>query len=284
MMDKTTMRLVIPDWQAGNNPVYSLGARILAAIAPDAPGQITVTVPMDEAAGPKRNNVNSQEIIRKNLLKTKQAISEQAPDRIIALGGNCLVSQAPIDYLNARYSERLGVVWIDAHPDISTPDVFDNEHAMVVANLLHRGDPVFNRLVDHPLVPEQVFYAGLQTPTQKEQDLLRRAGVEFAGHQRLSVPSMKEWSEHNGFDHVYLHLDIDVLGPTAFYATYLNNPKLGDIPENAAKGAAGLSGLFDFIRTIDRDCDVVGMTIAEYMPWSAEQLSSLMGSLRLFRQ
>lgn len=33
-MNNKTIRLVIPDWQAGNNPVYALEAKILKAIAP----------------------------------------------------------------------------------------------------------------------------------------------------------------------------------------------------------------------------------------------------------
>lgn len=33
-MNNQTLRLVIPDWQAGNNPTYALGAQILKAIAP----------------------------------------------------------------------------------------------------------------------------------------------------------------------------------------------------------------------------------------------------------
>lgn len=69
------------------------------------------------------------------------------------------------------------MIWLDAHSDISNPRIFDNEHAMVVANLLQKGDPVFNQLVDHPLKPAQVFYAGLQEPTAEEQDLLKEDGI-----------------------------------------------------------------------------------------------------------
>lgn len=36
-MSEQTLRLIVPDWQAGNNPIYALGAQILAAIAPRIP-------------------------------------------------------------------------------------------------------------------------------------------------------------------------------------------------------------------------------------------------------
>lgn len=282
-MKNQTMRLVVPDWQAGNNPVYGLGANILAAIAPESPAQVTVKVPLDEAGGPKQGNINNQEVIKNNLVKTKQVIAQQAPAKIITLGGNCLVSQAPIDYLNGCCKGKLGVVWLDAHPDISNPQIFDNEHAMVVANLLQMGDPAFNQLVDHPLTAPQVFYAGLQTPTAEEQTLLRQAGIEFAGHQKLSLAAVRDWAQQNQFDQLYLHFDIDVLDPASFYVTYFNNPVLKNVPDNAAKGTADLAAVVDFIKGLDQEFDLAGMTIAEYMPWSAQQLSALMQDLPLFR-
>ena len=33
-MEKKTIRLIVPDWQAGDNPVYYFGAKILQVIAP----------------------------------------------------------------------------------------------------------------------------------------------------------------------------------------------------------------------------------------------------------
>lgn len=283
MMEKQTMRLIVPDWQAGDNPVYGLGASILAAIAPKNPEQVTVKLSLKQEGGPRQGKVNHQEVIKNNLLQTKRAIARQAPDKIITLGGNCLVSQAPIDYLNGHYKGKIGVVWLDAHPDISNPQIFDNEHAMVVANLLQMGDPIFNQLVENPLRAQQIFYAGLQMPTTEEQTLLRQAGIDFKGHQELSIAAVKAWAQQNQFDRLYLHFDIDVLNPQSFYATYFNNPALKDIPDNAAKGAAGVAETFNFIKDINQEFDLVGMTIAEYMPWSAQQLSALMQNLQLFQ-
>lgn len=62
-----------------------------------------------------------------------------------------MVSQAPFDYLNQKYGDELGIVWIDTHPDISYPKDITNEHAMVVANLLGEGDSELSKLVNAPL-------------------------------------------------------------------------------------------------------------------------------------
>lgn len=283
-MNNQTLRLIVPDWQAGNNPIYSLGAKVLAAIAPDNPQQksITIDVPTDSKKLTREHNVNGQGIVKQTLLKTKDAIVSATPDKIITLGGNCMVSQAPIDYLNGKYN-NLGVIWVDAHPDISTPEIFENEHAMVLGNLIGEGDPVFNKLVDHPLRPEQIFYAGLQEPTTDEQQLLKNSNLEYEHHDSLSVDEIKLWIKQNNFSYIYVHFDIDVLNPNNFYATYFNNPQLTTVPENAAIGQANLPETWQFLTTLNNEFNLVGLTIAEYMPWSAQQLVDLMNGLDIFK-
>jgi hypothetical protein len=54
----------------------------------------------------------------------RQVIEKHHPDRIVTLGGDCLVDLAPIAYLNTRYGGNLGVLWVDAHPDVMIPKDF----------------------------------------------------------------------------------------------------------------------------------------------------------------
>lgn len=216
-MNNKTIRLVISDWQGGDNPVYALGAKILKAIAPANDNQPTVTIdiPTEPTNLVKENGVTGQSIVKETLLKAKDALNQHNPAKVITLGGNCQVSQAPIDYLNGQY-DHLGVIWVDAHPDISTPDNYPNEHAMVLGNLLQKGDPFFNQLVDHPLKPEQIFYAGLQEPNNAEKVILPADGLEYQHHQELSLTSVKAWVKENAIQHLYIHFDIDVLSPNIF--------------------------------------------------------------------
>lgn len=286
MTPNTTLRLIVPDWQAGVNPTYALGARILAAIAPTNPRQVTETVPVPPTSQPlsPENGVVGQIVVKETVTATATAIQRHSPDRLITLGGNCMVSQAPIDYLNGRYPGKLGVIWLDAHPDISTPAVYNHEHAMVLGNLLHRGDPALATLVRHPLAPAQVYYAGLQAPTAEEQSLLAAAGVDWRGHDQLSIAAIKDWATTHCFTHLYLHFDIDVLNPRNFFSTYHNNPRMTTVPDNAAVGAATVPATWQLIRELDQltGADLVGLTIAEYLPWDAQQLADLMGDLPLF--
>lgn len=52
-----------------------------------------------------------------------------------------MASLALFDYLHGKY-ENVGIVWIYAHPDVSTlNDGYPNAHAMVLGNLLEQGAP-----------------------------------------------------------------------------------------------------------------------------------------------
>ena len=64
-------------------------------------------------------------------------------------------------YLNRRYGGNLGVLWVDAHPDVLTPKDFAHAHAQVLGALLGRGDPDLVAEADMPLKPPRVMYAGL---------------------------------------------------------------------------------------------------------------------------
>ncbi|WP_370552746.1 arginase family protein [Commensalibacter sp. M0355] len=95
------------------------------------------------------------------LKATQKIIDEHEPDRIITFGGTCIVSQAPFAYLNKHYNGKIGLLWIDSHPDISTPKHFDREHAMILGNLLGKGDPYLANEVRLAFKANQVLIIGI---------------------------------------------------------------------------------------------------------------------------
>ena len=59
----------------------------------------------------------------------QRKLTAENPDRVVTVGGNCMVSLALFDYLHGKY-ENVGIVWIYAHPDVSTlNDGYPNAHA-----------------------------------------------------------------------------------------------------------------------------------------------------------
>ena len=117
------LRLTVPDWQAGQNPVYKLGAEILTTIAPKNPEQdsATVRIPDQPAKLEKENGVFGQSIVKQNVINTAEVIQKHHPNKIITLGGNCLVSQAPVDYLNGYYDGDLAVIWAVSYTHLTLP-------------------------------------------------------------------------------------------------------------------------------------------------------------------
>ncbi|WP_252903969.1 arginase family protein [Secundilactobacillus oryzae] len=93
--------------------------------------------------------------------QVRAALANVQPNRVITLGGDCAVSAVPFDYLHGRYPDDFGVIWLDAHPDISTVKDSHHFHEMVVSNLLKVSGSGFDQDIEHPLQPNQVFFCWL---------------------------------------------------------------------------------------------------------------------------
>ena len=88
---------------------------------------------------PITNGILGEEEVLYGIENAKKRITEENPDRIITIGVNCIVSLAPFDYLHGLY-DNVGIIWIDAHADVSTvKDGYPNAHAMVLGSLLGHG-------------------------------------------------------------------------------------------------------------------------------------------------
>ena len=280
-----TIRLKVPQWQGGNNPTYSLGADLLSFLVPKNLEHKEIEVPIPKYAEPllQENGVTAQSIVAKNVDQTARIIQEENPDKIITLGGDCLVSQAPFDYLHGKYGEQLGIIWLDAHPDISTPDIFCNEHAMVLGNLLKDGDPVLAEKVHHPFAAKDVLYVGLQTPTPDEKVVLEGLGLEYQVQDqvRLSPKEIKAWLRKHQFTKVVVHFDLDVLDPNVFRMLYFSEP--GVVEYSAEAGKMSLLEVKETMQAIAEQSEIVGLTIAELLPWDVENLKNLLYDFVSFR-
>ena len=281
-----TLRLLMPQWQGGDydikpssGEIYPMGARLLAFLAPESEAPL-VEVPVEAYTGaprPSQNGVVWQDVVLRQLRAARTIIDEHAPDRIIMFGGDCLVDQAPFAYLNERYQGRLGLLWIDAHPDISTPAMHDREHAMILGNLLGKGDPVFAKEVALPLKPEQVLMIGLDGYNSPEEE----KAVNSIGLRALPSADVAEnseavlkWIKDNKFDHIAIHFDLDVLDPKSFYSQLPMNPN--GLPFDTVGSKLTIYQATRLIKDVSAAADLVGLGITEHMPWDALNLKNMM--------
>lgn len=140
-------------------------------------------------------------------------------------------------YLNARYSGDLGVLWVDAHPDVLTPRDFAQGNAQVLGALLGRGDAELVGEVDTPVRPSRVMYAGLDAWTPVEGGVIDGLGLRRAGAASLADTSspVLDWIASEEIAHLAIHLDVDALDPTKFGAVLFNEP---DAPADALAGVS----------------------------------------------
>jgi arginase len=283
----TTLRLNMPQWQGGNVHDYYLGSELLAWLAPPARGPAeTVRVPEpqpDEALA-----VESGILGRKALLAqaraARAAIEKHRPDRIVTLGGDCLIDLAPMAYLNTRYAGNLGVLWVDAHPDVLTPEEFAQGNAQVLGALLGRGDPELVAEVETLLRPSRVMHAGLDSWMPVEGEVIDALGLRRAGADSLADGSspVVDWIADEGTAHLAIHFDVDVLDPKTFGPVLFNEP---DAPADAwadvPRGRMAPGQVIRLLRDVAAACEVVGLAIAEYTPWEAITTRNLLRQLPL---
>lgn len=280
-----TLRLIYPDWQSGNKAEYYFGADLLKSLIPKNKNQKEIKINVESPQNNeiyKENGVYGQSQIINNVAEAKNILDKEKPSKIITLGGNCMISQAPFDYLKSKYKDDLGVIWIDTHPDISSPENVPSEHAMVVANLLGQGDNELSKLVSNPLNKDQLLYVGLQDLLDFEVHHLKEFNIDYEIQNQsiYNYPKIQNWINKNNFSKIAIHFDIDVLNPKEFKSTYFAEPNVTEFP--SASGQMSLKQLNDILSGLFNNNDVVGFTVAEYLPWDQISLKNIFSKLNIF--
>lgn len=281
------LKLIFPLWRGGNNPLYSLGTNILDNIFHSNKDFIKkeIKVKTQNYTNLKINGVFHQEQIIDELKLAKKIIKNFQPNQIITLGGDCLISQQPIDYLNGKYKD-LCVIWFDAHPDISNPKMYHHEHAMVLANLFHKGDDVVQKLVDNKLEPNQLMYFGLnhEDASNDEKSILNE--LNFNNINSIEIKNnnftkFDKWIKDNNFKKVYIHMDLDVLNPNIFHSLYFTNSEINkNNIDGVAKGNLSFVDINNSINYISKKLKIVGFAIAEFLPWDIKNIIEMLNNIK----
>ena len=279
-----TIRLLYPDHVSGGLDTYYFGANLLQYILPQNPNQPVVKVdiiPPNSKEKAVTNGIYAEKEVLLGIRDAQEKISKENPDRIITIGGNCMVSLAPFDYLHGKY-KKVGIIWIDAHPDVSTlNDGYPNAHAMVLGSLLGHGAAQLTREIKNSLFkPDEIFYIGLQPLHDYQEKYLDDMGVKYKVQDKTFVTSSEINDFIGRFDHILIHFDIDVLDEHFFHSTYFANSEL--VGDGAGGGKMTIEKLSEVLRLITENTDVVGFTIAEYLPFDEHRLHKMFAEINLF--
>ena len=279
-----TIRLLYPDYVSGGLETYYFGANLLAHILPENEKQPLLKVEIAPPDGKIRNvtdGIYAKNEVLAGIKSAMSVIEEAKPDKIITIGGNCMVSQAPFDYLHGLY-ENVGIIWIDAHPDVSTvKDNYPNAHAMVLGSLMGYGDSSLSDLMkNRKFKSEEILYVGLQGLHDYQEEFLKERNVDFKIQTDSFVSDDEIQAFMNRFDHILVHLDIDVLDATLFHSTYFANKDL--VGDGSGSGKMTMEKLTTVLKCIMDHSDVVGLTIAEYLPFDEHRLHNMFSKIRMF--
>lgn len=215
--------------------------------------------------------------IRRYFQEAHHLLNMQNPRRVFTLGGDCGIEVIPISFLNKQYDGDLAVLWLDAHADANTPQSSPSKafHGMALRTLLGDGNPELMASSFSALRPQQVFLAGVRDLDPPEQQFLTQAQIvsftneQLATHTHEVVDTIKK----QGFSHVYLHVDVDVLDPASF--------PLAKCP---APGGIDMETLQRIHQTITSSLSPVGWSIVEVMPPGKENTHVLEQLATLYAQ
>ena len=119
--------------------------------------------------------------------------------------------------------DNLGLIWIDAHPDINTDvtTVTGNIHGMPVSALLGMGEKsLTNILTSQPkLRPENIVMIGLRDIDPPEQVFLHKLNIKYYTYDDVCSMGIRECIDASidylsHLDAVHLSFDIDSMDPS----------------------------------------------------------------------
>ena len=285
-----TIRLVYPQWQGGNvarilpelteeeaDTGYVLGAYLLNFLAPETKNK-TITVPVSEdTKREEKNGILSYRPILKQNDAALQILKNESPDKIVVLGGECSVSVVPFTYLAQKYENDVAMVWIDAHPDITLPQdrTYNGYHAMAVTAIMGKGDEKLVSSLPAKIDSRRILFVGLRDwERQQIKDRQAEYGIKHLSSQEVAEESTKvlDWLKSTGAKHVVIHFDMDVLEPSEII------PAVGVVPDGMK-----IAEVTRVINDINREFDIVGLTVAEPMPRIAIKLKKMLNQLPLLK-
>jgi arginase len=157
---------------------------------------------------------------RDTLAEQTAAIEASLPERPFVLGGCCCAHVGAARGLAAR-GGRLGVVWLDAHGDLNTPETSRSGDLW--------GMPLRMLLDEGVVRTEDVALVGARNLDPPELEYLAETGIDESVDRALE-----------GVEAAYVALDLDVLDPAeaAVFMPEPDGPSVADV-ERVLRVVAG---------------------------------------------
>lgn len=190
-------------------------------------GDVPTPIPETRGAGdPRKRYVREIARVCHKLFQTSLASLDEGALPIVLGGDHSLgagSAAAAAAHLR-RQGKALGVIWVDAHGDMNSPDTSGsgNVHGMPLAALLGREPLELARFAgDEPAVrSEHTVLVGIRNLDDVEKEIVKRAGVHvftMKDVDRLGIGQVMERAitlASRGTGGVHVSFDLDVCDPS----------------------------------------------------------------------
>ncbi|MBL0938368.1 MAG: arginase [Gemmatimonadaceae bacterium] len=146
--------------------------------------------------------------------------------RPIVMGGDHSIAAGSVAGTATAFAEkgqRIGLLWLDAHADINTPEtsLSGNVHGMPAAHLLGLGHPPLAQLASvYPAIrPEHLVYVGLRDLDEAEREAIRALGIRAFTMRDIDERGLRSVMEEalqittTGTAGVHVSFDLDWVDP-----------------------------------------------------------------------
>ena len=145
----------------------------------------------------------------------------------LVLGGDHSLAAGSVaasaDWVSRTSSKPLGLIWVDAHGDMNTPETTTsgNVHGMPLAALLGQEPAELSAIGSSPSVlPEHTVLVGVRNLDEDEKAQIRRSGVHVFTMKDIDREGIAVIAERalalaaKGTGGVHVSFDLDVCDPT----------------------------------------------------------------------
>ncbi|MDQ0895507.1 arginase family protein [Agromyces ramosus] len=250
--------VVVPQWQGSVSSRAMSHADGATAILGDLPSSSTILVEVPTEAG---ESLGTGVLRYSTLLRVRNRtaeVLERVPDWALTIGGDCGASVAAVAHASTRSSGDLAVLWLDAHPDLNTPESSPSGGfgGMTLRAIVGDGADGLALDADTRVAPERLVLGGIRAIDDEERRFIDDHGVATLTVEDLSDPSVVIAAlEATGASQVFVHVDLDVLDPSALAGL--------SYPMPFGIGAAELVAL---IRAVVARFPLAGAAIAGFAP------------------
>jgi arginase len=254
--------VVVPQWQGSVSARAMSHADGAAAIQGDLPASSTVVVDVPVEAG---ESLGSGVRRYSTLLRVKElttAALAGVTGTPITIGGDCGAALAAVSFAAGQGDDELAVLWLDAHPDLNTPESSPSGafSGMVLRAIAGEGADGLAAGPDASVPPSRLVLGGIRATDDGEQSYIDEHDIAVLSADDLADPAaVLAALEATGATRVFVHIDLDVLDPSALAGL--------SYPMPFGVGAAELVAV---VRAVVERFPLAGASIAGFSPASPD--------------